>query len=296
MQRSCIATDEPGGTLTDGSEMTMTRQDTVTVAAIQVAPTFFDRQGAVDKVCRLTGEAAGEGAELVVFPEAYVGGYPWGLAFGTAVGGRSEAGRRVWQQYWDTAVDVPGPDTERLGKAAADAGVYSVVGVVERDSTYGGVDAPTVLGWDEWRELEDQYALGAMKSTIEACMDEGSVRRGPVAPRAQMLLACLTEAGMLIARADDKADARKEMGEAVSIFMVPGSFEELRHRLSLRMTESSPEMKLRLKVAREELLRVNEFDYRVINTDGDLGRAVADIDAIISAEKCRVVPRRVKML
>ena len=72
---------------------------------------------------------------------------------------------------------------------------------------------------DEWRELEDQYALGAMKSTIEACMDEGSVRRGPVAPRAQMLLACLTEAGMLIARADDKADARKEMGEAVSIFM-----------------------------------------------------------------------------
>mgnify|MGYP001029093450 CR=1 FL=1 len=138
MQRSCIATDEPGGTLTDGSEMTMTRQDTVTVAAIQLAPTFFDRQGAVDKVCRMTREAAKEGAELVVFPEAYVGGYPWGLAFGTAVGGRSEAGRRVWQQYWETAVDVPGPDTERLGKAAADAGVYSVVGVVERDSTYGG--------------------------------------------------------------------------------------------------------------------------------------------------------------
>ena len=88
----------------------MTRQDTVTVAAIQVTPTFFDRQGAVDKVCSLTAEVAGMGAELVVFPEAYVGGYPWGLAFGTAVGGRSEAGRRVWQRYWNTAVEVPGAD------------------------------------------------------------------------------------------------------------------------------------------------------------------------------------------
>ena len=116
----------------------MTRQDTVTVAAIQVTPTFFDRQRAVDKVCSVTAEAAVKGAELVVFPEAYVGGYPWGLAFGTAVGGRSEAGRRVWQRYWNTAVEVPGADTERLGKAAADAGVYLVVGVVERDSTYGG--------------------------------------------------------------------------------------------------------------------------------------------------------------
>ncbi|MEE2669275.1 MAG: carbon-nitrogen hydrolase family protein [Gemmatimonadota bacterium] len=118
--------------------MTATRQDVVTVAAIQVAPTFFDRKSAVEKVCRLTEEAAEKGAELVVFPEAYVGGYPWGLAFGTGVGGRSESGRRVWQRYWDTAVEVPGADTERLGEVASDVGVYLSVGVVERDSTFGG--------------------------------------------------------------------------------------------------------------------------------------------------------------
>ncbi len=89
---------------------------------------------------------------------------------------------------------------------------------------------------------------------------------------------------------------RRMVPEAVSIFMVPGAFEELRQRLALRMTESSTELDLRLSVAKGELLRVNEFDYRVINSDGDLGRAVADIDAIISAEKCRIVPRQVKLL
>ncbi len=116
----------------------MSDDRTVTAAVVQASPTFFDREGATEKVAELTARAAADGAGLVVFPEAYVGGYPWGLAFGTAVGGRSDAGRRVWQRYWDTAVEVPGPATERMGEAAREAGVYLTVGVVERDSTYGG--------------------------------------------------------------------------------------------------------------------------------------------------------------
>jgi guanylate kinase len=86
---------------------------------------------------------------------------------------------------------------------------------------------------------------------------------------------------------------RKLAPEAVFIFMVPGTINELRERLAQRMTESSPEMELRLRVAQEELGRVGEFDYRVVNRDGGLDRAIADIDAIIGAEKCRVVPRKV---
>ena len=86
---------------------------------------------------------------------------------------------------------------------------------------------------------------------------------------------------------------RKLAPEAVFIFMVPGTIDELRARLAQRMTESSPEMELRLRVAQEELDRVGEFDYRVVNRDGRLDRAIADIDAIIEAEKCRVVPRQV---
>ena len=108
----------------------------VRAAVVQASPLFFDREGSIDKVIRMTREAAEAGAGLVLFPEAFVGGYPWGLAFGTAVGGRSPAGRRTWERYWSTAVDVPGPETHRLAEAAEEAGVYLAVGVIERDSTY----------------------------------------------------------------------------------------------------------------------------------------------------------------
>ncbi len=84
--------------------------------------------------------------------------------------------------------------------------------------------------------------------------------------------------------------------EAVSIFMVPGDFHELSSRLAERTTESSPEMELRLRMARQELDRVREFDYRVVNRHGQLDQVISDIDAIIAAEKCRVVPRMVQLL
>lgn len=108
------------------------------VAVVQAPAKPFDREAAVGTVCASTADAAAGGAELVLFPEAYVGGYPWGLAFGTAVGGRSDAGRRTWERYWATAIEVPGPEVERMGEAARSAGVHLCVGVVERDSTYGG--------------------------------------------------------------------------------------------------------------------------------------------------------------
>ena len=84
--------------------------------------------------------------------------------------------------------------------------------------------------------------------------------------------------------------------EAVFIFMVPSSFDELRSRLAQRMTEPSADLELRLSVARSELARVDEFDYRVVNRDNCLDQTVADIDAIIAAEKCRVRPRIVELL
>ena len=110
--------------------------ETFRVAVVQAAAAPFDPGAAVDNVCARTAEAAADGARLVLFPEAYVGGYPWGLSFGTAVGGRSDAGRRTWERYWASAIDVPGPEVERMADAAREAGVYLCVGVIERDSTY----------------------------------------------------------------------------------------------------------------------------------------------------------------
>ena len=111
---------------------------TVRVAVVLACGVPFDREEAVERVCTFTEEAAADGARLVLLPEAYVGGYPWGLTVGTTVGARSEEGRALWGRYWANAVDVPGPEIDRMGKAAQAAGVHLCVGVVERDRNYGG--------------------------------------------------------------------------------------------------------------------------------------------------------------
>lgn len=116
--------------------MTTTAHNHLRVAAVQPRGFPFDSAHAVDQVCSRVAEAARSGAQLVVFPEAFVGGYPWGLAFGTAVGGRKPAGRRTFGRYHDAAVPVPGPETERIAEAARDAGAYVAVGVIERDAPH----------------------------------------------------------------------------------------------------------------------------------------------------------------
>ena len=89
---------------------------------------------------------------------------------------------------------------------------------------------------------------------------------------------------------------RRLIPEAVSIFMLPASLDELRARLAGRMTETSADMDLRLKIAQEELARASDFDYRVVNRDNCLDQAISDIDSIISAEKCRMKPRMAQLL
>jgi nitrilase len=69
----------------------------------------------------------------MVFPEAFVPGYPKGLNYGLVVGARDAAGREEFRIYLDAAIDVPGPLTQRLGEAAAAHGAYVVIGVIERD-------------------------------------------------------------------------------------------------------------------------------------------------------------------
>ena len=93
------------------------------------------------------------------------------------------------------------------------------------------------------------------------------------------------------------ADTMRELApEALFIFMIPSSLDDLRSRLTLRMTEKPSEMELRISIAESELGRVGEYDYRVVNREGQLEQAVAEIDAIITAEKCRTRPRVVDFL
>jgi len=102
-------------------------------AVFQAAPVIMDGPATVEKTVGLIHQAAAEGAGLIVFPESFIPVYPRGLSFGFVVGSRSEAGRRDWQRYYENSVLVPGPETEKIGKAAREAKAYVVIGITERD-------------------------------------------------------------------------------------------------------------------------------------------------------------------
>lgn len=80
---------------------------------------------------------------------------------------------------------------------------------------------------------------------------------------------------------------RQMAPNALFIFMVPGSFQDLKDRLAQRMTESNPEMELRLKTAAAELEQAKDFDRQVVNSQDKLEQAVADIDRAIAEERQR---------
>ncbi|MGJ7920901.1 carbon-nitrogen hydrolase family protein [Neobacillus sp. LXY-4] len=118
----------------------------VRVAVVQAAPVIMDRDATVDKTIRLTHEAGEKGAKIVIFPEAFIPAYPRGLSFGSKIGSRTKEGRQDWFRYWDNSIEVPSQSTELLGEAARKAGVYLVIGVIERDQeTSGGTLYCTVL-------------------------------------------------------------------------------------------------------------------------------------------------------
>ena len=83
--------------------------------------------------------------------------------------------------------------------------------------------------------------------------------------------------------------------EAVFIFLVPSSMDELQRRLSLRATESATDLEIRTRIARHEMERMSSFDYVVVNRDGCLDQSVTCIDAIILAERCRTSPRQISI-
>ena len=106
---------------------------TATVAVVQAGSALFDAGACVDKAVGLIAEAAAIGAEVVLFPEAFVTGYPKGLNYGLVVGARDPVGREEFRLYLDGAIEVPGPETERLGEAAAASGTYVIMGAIERE-------------------------------------------------------------------------------------------------------------------------------------------------------------------
>jgi len=118
----------------------MTPHQEFTLAAIQAAPVYFDREASTEKACRLIAQAGERGATLASFGETWLPGYPFFIAApSTPLRWKAAAA------YVASAVTIPGPETDRLCVAARRAGIDVVIGVVERDERTGGTVYCTLL-------------------------------------------------------------------------------------------------------------------------------------------------------
>ena len=104
------------------------------LAIVQAAPVMFDKDACLEKAIRLIEEAAQNGAELIVFPELFLPGYPYGMTFGYTVGSRKEPGRADWKIYYDNSILSNGAEMQQLIDCAKRLDVYLSFGYSERDA------------------------------------------------------------------------------------------------------------------------------------------------------------------
>ncbi len=77
------------------------------------------------------------------------------------------------------------------------------------------LDAPTVLGWAEWREIDARYGLGLVTAGLQGAMDAGALTPQPVRPLAHLLLGALGEAAMTVGHAEDPQAERRVVEPAL---------------------------------------------------------------------------------
>ena len=112
-------------------------KDKCKIALIQAEPIMFDKAAGLEKTLGLIEEASAKGAELIVFPELFIPGYPIGMNFGFSMGKRTEPGREDWKKYYDASLVAGGEEFAKLAEAAKKAGAYVSIGFSERDAVGG---------------------------------------------------------------------------------------------------------------------------------------------------------------
>ncbi len=112
------------------------KENTFTIATIQASPVFMDRDATIKKACHYIREAGENGAKIVLFPEAFVPGFPdwiWNVSFG-------EMGlhQQLYARLLEASVTIGSEATDRLCEAARESGVYVTIGINERNSEASG--------------------------------------------------------------------------------------------------------------------------------------------------------------
>ncbi len=135
----------------------------ITAAVIQVGSQLFDTPATLCSMQQWVAQAAEQGAQLAVFPEAYIGGYPKGINFGAQVGMRSAEGRVEFQKYFDSAITIPGPECDHMAELAKRHSIHIVVGAIERA---GGSLYCSVVYFDDQGRL-----LGKHRKVMPTAME-----------------------------------------------------------------------------------------------------------------------------
>lgn len=118
-----------------------TESNKYTAAAVQMAPIFLNKDETIGKVASLIEEAASNGANLIVFPEATIPCYPyWPKDLGSIEGRKQVID--AYTELHKNSIEIPSKDTDKLAKAAKKAGAYVVIGVNEKE---GGTLYNTIL-------------------------------------------------------------------------------------------------------------------------------------------------------
>ncbi|CAO3615565.1 unnamed protein product [Cunninghamella blakesleeana] len=107
------------------------------VAVAQVGTPKFDLEATLVKLEEYVIKAHNDNARIIVFPEAFIGGYPKNSVFGSVIGSRSIEGRKEYSKYHSGAIVVPGPVTDRLAVLSKEKNIFIVTGVIEREELTG---------------------------------------------------------------------------------------------------------------------------------------------------------------
>ena len=107
------------------------------IGLVQAEPVLFNKKASLEKAMGYIDEAAKNGAELIVFPELFIPGYPVGMNFGFSVGKRTEPGREDWKRYYDASVVAGAEEFMQIAEAARRTGTFISIGFSERDAVGG---------------------------------------------------------------------------------------------------------------------------------------------------------------
>jgi hypothetical protein len=164
----------------------------IKAAVAQVGSAMFDTPATLSRIEAYCRKASAAGAQLIVFPEALLGGYPKGLTFGATVGTRTDEGREMFRRYFDAAIACPGPETEALANWARELALHIVIGVIERAGAtlyctsliFAPEEGPPDLGhgrrfhYAGFRHRSRPHRHGDLLGELHAALPPASLRTG----------------------------------------------------------------------------------------------------------------------